>query len=291
MLIKEYRIPLPFTLEEYRVGQMFSTAELSKMETKDGEGVEFITNEDFTGTPLFDNRFSSGVYSYKIYRIASRLPTFIRLLFDSNSMDIHEESWNAYPYCRTIVTNPGYMKDNFSIIIESIHENGRGINENAHLLPPEVLERRSVVTIDIGNDPFTKGDYKKDTDPSRFVSVKTKRGPLKDDWISNANPIMTCYKLVRAEFKWFGLQARIENFIQESEQKLFLRFHRQVFCWIDNWHDLNIDDIYLIEAETKANLFVKMRNPPVEEDEPIQRHFLKSNPDHLLISINVYFQH
>uniref|UniRef100_A0A1B0EVP2 Phosphatidylinositol transfer protein N-terminal domain-containing protein n=1 Tax=Phlebotomus papatasi TaxID=29031 RepID=A0A1B0EVP2_PHLPP len=42
---------------------------------------------------------------------------------------------------------------------------------------------------------------------------------------------MTCYKLVTCEFKWFGLQSRIENFIQKSERRLFTTFHR------DNWRE------------------------------------------------------
>lgn len=61
----------------------------------------------------------------------------------------------------------------------------------------------------------------------RFKSEKTGRGPLVGaDWKKNIDPIMTCYKLVTCEFKWFGLQSRIENFIQKSERRLFTNFHR-----------------------------------------------------------------
>lgn len=41
-----------------------------------------------------------------------------------------------------------------------------------------------------------------------------------------ASPVMTCYKLVSADFKWFGLQNRVENLIQKSERRLFTNFHR-----------------------------------------------------------------
>lgn len=62
---------------------------------------------------------------------------------------------------------------------------------------------------------------------NRFKSEKTGRGPLVGtDWKKNVNPVMTCYKLVTCEFKWFGLQTRIENFIQKSERRLFTVFHR-----------------------------------------------------------------
>ena len=39
-------------------------------------------------------------------------------------------------------------------------------------------------------------------------------------------PVMTCYKLVTAEFKWFGLQTRVESFIMKAEHRLFTSFHR-----------------------------------------------------------------
>ncbi len=34
----------------------------------------------------------------------SKVPTFIRMLAPKGSMEIHEEAWNAYPYCRTVIT-------------------------------------------------------------------------------------------------------------------------------------------------------------------------------------------
>ena len=42
------------------------------------------------------------------------------------------------------------------------------------------------------------------------------------------DPVMTCYKLVTCEFKWFGLQTRVEKFIQDIERRLFTNFHRFV---------------------------------------------------------------
>ena len=47
MIIKEYRVTLPMTVEEYQVAQLFSVAEASKNETGGGEGVEVIKNEPY----------------------------------------------------------------------------------------------------------------------------------------------------------------------------------------------------------------------------------------------------
>ena len=122
-------------------------------------------------------------------------------------------------------------------------------------------------------------------------SQKTGRGPLSGKWIvwqtlsflsilvgfthfsvkDSAEPVMTAYKLVTVEFKWFGFQNKVESFIQkvcihslsrpkpnlvleQTERRIFLNFHRQVFCWIDRWHGLTMQDIRELEEKTKREL-------------------------------------
>ncbi|CAH1719814.1 unnamed protein product [Chironomus riparius] len=229
MLIKEFRVTLPLTVEEYQVAQLYSVAEVSKNETGGGEGIEVLKNEPFENFPLLGGKYSSGQYTYKIYHLASKVPTMIRLLAPKGSLEIHEEAWNAYPYCRTVIT---------------VHE-----------LTGEKLKIREIVHVDIANDHIASADYRESEDPTKFKSVKTGRGPLLGpDWKKKVNPVMTCYKLVTCEFKWFGLQTRIENFIQKSERRLFTTFHRQVFCWIDKWHGLTMEDIRALEDKTKDEL-------------------------------------
>ena len=124
------------------------------------------------------------------------------------SLEIHEEAWNAYPYCKTVLSNPGYMKvngdfsihcvlkmqtvlerfiicfgqDNFYIIVETYHLPDRGDQANVHELEDKKLKKRSVVHIDIANDPVASADYKPDQDPKTFKSEKTGRGPLTGEW-------------------------------------------------------------------------------------------------------------
>lgn len=89
MLIKEFRVVLPLTVEEvserrfdhgvhscsvvrsrqYQVGQLFSVAEASKNETGGGEGVEVVKNEPFDGVPLLNGRYTRGQYTYKIFHL------------------------------------------------------------------------------------------------------------------------------------------------------------------------------------------------------------------------------
>ena len=75
-------------------------------------------------------------------------------------------------------------------------------------------------------------------------------------WIlqDTSQPIMCAYKLVTCEFKWFGLQGTVEGRIQKAYPRLFRNFHRQVFCWMDQWYGLTIEDIRRLEEETKKEL-------------------------------------
>ncbi|XP_043216862.1 phosphatidylinositol transfer protein alpha isoform-like isoform X1 [Amphibalanus amphitrite] len=264
MLIKEYRVVLPLTVEEYQVGQLYSVAQASKNETGGGEGIEVLKNEPYDNVPLLGGKFTKGQYTYKIYHLASKVPSFIRLLAPKGSLEIHEEAWNAYPYCKTVLTNPGYMKDNFHITIETYHYPDAGQTPNLHELPPDRLKQREVVMIDIANDPVPSSDYKTDEDPTKFQSVKTGRGPLVGNWQQQLKePYMTCYKLVTVEFKWFGLQSRVEKFIMNQYPRLFTNFHRQVFCWLDKWHGMTMDDIRELEDKTKADLDKQRREGQV----------------------------
>jgi hypothetical protein len=74
-------------------------------------------------------------------------------LAPKGSLELVEEAWNAYPYCRTVVSvincsfnlakpienlglkisfpkNPDYMKDKFEAKIETIHLQDKGTTEN-----------------------------------------------------------------------------------------------------------------------------------------------------------------
>lgn len=73
-------------------------------------------------------------------------------------------------------------------------------------------------------DPISSGDYKREEDPKIFQSKKTSRGPLTENWreeysrATKTDPdkkIMTAYKLCRVEFKYWGMQNKIERFIHD----------------------------------------------------------------------------
>uniref|UniRef100_A0A8C6PGP6 Phosphatidylinositol transfer protein alpha isoform n=1 Tax=Nothobranchius furzeri TaxID=105023 RepID=A0A8C6PGP6_NOTFU len=241
----------------YQVGQLYAVAEASKSETGGGDGVEVLVNEPY------EENGEKGQYTHKVYHLQSKVPQFIRMIAPKGALEVHEKAWNAYPYCRTSESyfrRNTYMKEKFMIKIETWHKPDLGDQENVHGLDKSKWETVDVVNIDIADKSCINAkDYKADEDPAIFKSQKTGRGPLGPDWrkelANNSNcPHMCAYKLVTVEFKWLGLQNRMETLIHKVERRLFTQFHRQLFCWIDKWIDLSLDDIRRMEEETKQQL-------------------------------------
>lgn len=79
-------------------------AEASKNETGGGEGVEVVVNQPFENFPLLGGQFSKGQYTKKIYHLDTKVPALVRLVTPKGALAVHEEAWNAYPYCKTVLT-------------------------------------------------------------------------------------------------------------------------------------------------------------------------------------------
>ncbi|EDO43322.1 predicted protein [Nematostella vectensis] len=268
--LKEYRVELPISVENYRIAQLYTVTEASMNETGGGEGIEVVKNEPYVeGKGEFGNDVTEpGQYTLKIMHLKSKVPQWIVKLAPEGALEVHEEAWNAYPYCKTVYTNP-YMGENFHVIIKTWHKEGPSSrHSNVHELNESELAKREVIDIDIAAEKKLVGphDYKEDEDPLLVRSEKANCGPLTPDWNKGASdttkdgyPMMTCYKLYDVRFKWCLLQTVVESEIGKAVYRLLRNFHRQMFCWMDRWYGLTLDDIRRIEDETKDKLD-KMRN-------------------------------
>ncbi|XP_021258274.1 membrane-associated phosphatidylinositol transfer protein 1 isoform X3 [Numida meleagris] len=255
MLIKEYHILLPMSLEEYQVAQLYMIQKKSREESSgEGSGVEILANR-----PYSDGPGGSGQYTHKIYHVGSHIPSWFRALLPKAALQVEEESWNAYPYTRTRYTCPFVEK--FSIEIETYYRPDAGQQTNVFNLSAAEKRQRILDTIDIVRDPISPGEYKPEEDPKLYRSAKTGRGPLGDDWLEAATsgPLMCAYKLCKVEFRYWGMQSKIEQFIHDvGLRKVMLRAHRQAWCWQDEWTDLTMEDIRQLEEETARMLAQKM---------------------------------
>lgn len=181
--------------------------------------------------------------------LKSKLPKFVAMLVPDSMTNITEYSWNAFPRCKTEYRN-AYFGDKFVMSVDTMHADDRGTQHNAVNLPPVDLAKRKVEYMNIACEdssiPMEKGE-----DPTRFLSKKTGRGNLKPTFLEDHDPIMTCYKVVKLRFKVFGLQTKVEQWGHHYGMKVpLLKCHRKLFCWIDEWFGLRIDNIRAMEEET-----------------------------------------
>ncbi|XP_041436287.1 membrane-associated phosphatidylinositol transfer protein 2 isoform X1 [Xenopus laevis] len=278
MLIKEYRIPLPMTVEEYRIAQLYMIQKKSREETcGEGSGVEILENRPYTDGPG-----GTGQYTHKVYHIGMHIPSWFRSILPKAALRIEEESWNAYPYTRTRYTCPFVEK--FSIDIETYYKSDSGDHANVFNLSPAEKRQTTLDPIDIVKDQIPPHEYKPEEDPKLYKSTKTKRGPLSDDWIEDHRnkigkyPIMCAYKLCKVEFRYWGMQSKIERFIHDvGLRKVMVRAHRQAWCWQDEWYGLTIEDIRQLEKEAQLMLAQKMAQFSLNENET-EQHGAKESP-------------
>ncbi|XP_054450140.1 membrane-associated phosphatidylinositol transfer protein 2 isoform X2 [Pteronotus mesoamericanus] len=257
MIIKEYRIPLPMTVEEYRIAQLYMIQKKSRNETYgEGSGVEILENRPYTDGPG-----GSGQYTHKVYHVGMHIPSWFRSILPKAALRVVEESWNAYPYTRTRFTCPFVEK--FSIDIETFYKTDAGENPNVFNLSPVEKNQLTIDFIDIVKDPVPPNEYRTEEDPKLFHSTKTQRGPLSDNWIEEhkqrVSPIMCAYKLCKVEFRYWGMQSKIERFIHDTGlRKVMVRAHRQAWCWQDEWYGLSMENIRELEKEAQLMLSRKM---------------------------------
>lgn len=81
--------------------------------------------------------------------------------------------------------------------------------------------------LDFVKDSLPTNDYVKEEDPRLYSSSVTGRGPLGPDWLkqrmvqgARGGPVMCSYKLCAVEFKYWGMQTKIEKFIHDIGEPL-----------------------------------------------------------------------
>ncbi|CAJ1062419.1 cytoplasmic phosphatidylinositol transfer protein 1b isoform X1 [Xyrichtys novacula] len=249
MLMKEYRICMPLTVDEYRIGQLYMISKHSCEQSGGGEGVEVVRNEKDTHP-----QYGPGQLTEKRIYLSSKLPSWAKA-FVPRFFYVTEKAWNFYPY--TITEYSVSFLPKFSIRIETRFENNNGSNSNVFGDTP--TPEKNVSFLDILSDPIPEKHYRESEDLSRWQSSKTGRGPLERGWKDDHKPIMCSYKRVQCSFEVYGFQTRTEEFIHRNIQDILLVGHRQAVAWIDEWHGLSLEEVreYERAMQEKTNSKVK----------------------------------
>lgn len=272
MLIIEYRVPMPFSANEYQIGQLYTIAKKSKLESVDHRnGVRINANEPYSSGPG-----GRGQYTNKTYYLSSKLPDWFKRILPDSAAKLHEEAWNAYPYSRNKFTNP--MLDKLSLEIESRYIDGPPEADNVFNLDKNDLKARSVVVVDFVLEKYNASSKKNDTSIAHWQLLDFEplfRARLTRNWLRDhrlamqdqaklsddsgtgaeyEKRLMTCYKLVRVHFPVWPLQSKVESFIQQYCKDTIVDTHRQSWLWQDEWTGMSLDDIRSMELEIQGLL-------------------------------------
>ncbi|XP_052003227.1 cytoplasmic phosphatidylinositol transfer protein 1-like [Xyrauchen texanus] len=268
MLIKEYRICMPLTVDEYKIGQLYMISKHSSEQSGGGEGVEVVRNE-----PCTDPTCGDGQITEKRIYLNSKLPAWMRR-FVPMAFYVTETAWNFYPYTMTEYTCSFLPR--FQIRIETRFENNNGSTENVFGDNPTPED--SVCFLDILSDPIPDKHYKQSEDLSNWVSKKTGRGPLVDGWRNTNKPIMCSYKRVTCSFEVYGLQGRTEEFVHRNIRDVLLVGHRQAVAWIDEWHGMTLEEVreYEKNLQDETNSKLKSDINCTDSATPMRPNFTRS---------------
>jgi len=251
MKLLEFRFVVPFSFEEFERGHMYMVNKLSNQETSGDAGVEVLVDENREHPEK-----GPGRYTQKKYHLGSRLPGWLCAVLPKTALVLDEAAWRLDEYTWTNVTSE-YMKDNMTMLVESMHiPKDKGTIDNVFKLNEKQLKMREVIHVDIAVEGIDRksSEYKPEEDPAVLKLNKAKRGPLTPGWQDNLDKAdhdyICVYKLFTCNFKWFGLQGRIESFICNYEKGLFAKGNRMVYCWSDEWWDLSKKELRRINRET-----------------------------------------
>ncbi|XP_062545091.1 cytoplasmic phosphatidylinositol transfer protein 1 isoform X1 [Armigeres subalbatus] len=271
MLTKEYRICMPLTVEEYRIGQLYMIARHSLEQSDAGNGVEVIENKE-----CHDEEHGKGQYTEKRIHLSSIFFFSIQsatilgasvlsegFLYSGERMEllsIHNNRIYGGYRCSFI------PKLNITILTK--FEDNPGTSDNCLRVPDATIDERTIDFVDIAFDEVAAKHYKKEEDPKCFKSAITGRGPLIEGWRQTDSPVMCSYKLVQVSFEVWGLQTKVEDFVQRCIRDVLLLGHRQAFTWIDEWHWMSIDDVreYEHKKQEEANQKVLAEQVPASSD-------------------------
>jgi hypothetical protein len=223
MKLKEYRIPMPLSLEEYRLGQRWTEMEMLK-ETfhRCSDHLTICDHLDSNDrSALIEEKIpfhlraridSSTAFIHKQYRITDQLPKLIGLFFSTSdhNLILDEYSWDQWPYTLTIIENNA---SRLRVIIQSYHRNNlvTCIHQSHNLslfysIGNEQLKHlKDYEVINIA-ERIDHKDYRSDEDPTCNVSLKKPHllpisadGKWYEQW-SQTRASTCVYKLIELVF-------------------------------------------------------------------------------------------
>lgn len=251
----EYRITLPYHMADIEIGLLYMVARSSTEDSKGGDGVEILKNEPY------ERGDERGQFTDKLYHLDSFIPSAVSWLFPKKALRLREVCYNAFPHIETTYAH-GTLSSFYMCVETRILDGDRGDCENALGLSRFDLARRKVVKLDLVGSAMRdkKKFYESQYDPANVAPFRKAPVPCLaqaakgGDWRQTVEPVCTVYKCVTCEIKIHGLSKKITNFAVRKFHDAFLRYHRRLYAWSDEWWGMTEADVREMERRTREEL-------------------------------------
>jgi len=262
--VTEFRIPLPFSLDEFERGFRYSNARSAREQGALGNGLGL---EILSANTFYDEKLGEGTFQHAIYRMGDRLPSWAQRLAPPSAMMAEERTWNAFPWIKTVITCPFFSNVHITILTRNVEGETSHTIENIHALDEELLAQRRVEYLDIADFEIQSVDPKdiagSNRDPRTFRSASG-RGPLTQGWQERITPRMCSYKLCIVKAPYWGIESRAQRYFMQLVVDCFLVAHRNCYMWMDEWMKLSQDDVDADELRLSQDC----RTPPSNHGSP-----------------------
>merc|ERR1711879_574686 len=191
--------------------------------------------------------------------------------FGKNSLKFIEHAWFAYPYMETKSHNME-KPDKVEFVFQSMHfdeDKGR-LEKPTYIWDSEHLKNKNsfkgVTQIEI--DITEKMKKLKKFDPTQVKSEKAGIGPLpqsqkKKPWYEQfEGTTMCCYKFSKTRFDiMFG--GTMEKKFAKQQDFTFKKFHKMIYCLMDEWWDMTLEEILQYEDDVNKELGINLNREDI----------------------------
>jgi hypothetical protein len=150
-VIREYRFPMPFSVETYYKGERFTSAYVVEQTANTNTSVEVAERRPIENV-------KGGQYTKTIYNLGKSFPSFLQPFIPKDKLQLIEESWNMGDHFDSKVSCP-YAKNRYEMTITTTMSSDLNA-QNIFDLSPEDLRRREIVPIKISNETPSMCCYK-----------------------------------------------------------------------------------------------------------------------------------
>ncbi|KAI5171781.1 hypothetical protein NEFER03_1086 [Nematocida sp. LUAm3] len=240
-----YVIYMPYTLEEYNIGQLYTTCKVSAREAEGGMRVSVLENK-----PSEHENLGTCQYTDKIIDFSNKVSSIFRAVAPSGALAMKEVSYNAFPKCRTIYRSMALSDKKFISQVDTLFfpEYKPAIDPFNDMPASEKCE-----VIDIFREPYLAAT-------ENGKSPKDYSSEYPEGWEKNGKKVMTVFKRVQIDFHLTFIGKRYIGDIDKFFRKIFLQGHQELMHFHDEWKTKSLKDVRQEEERIKKLLEEKYPN-------------------------------